>query len=100
MRLNQDNKNYVSTLPEYYTNDITLLEVKDDIDKFLDFRDLQIEYGTPEYADFLSELTTEKYRNNLSEVTRRYYRAFASVYLANVDLGGIDLERTVDGRTI
>lgn len=79
------NEKYVSDLPTEFDFKIALDEIESDILNYIDFYDLQIEYGSSDYCSFLLELAcTNVYNSTLDDVTKRYYKAYASTYLANI----------------
>lgn len=77
-------KYYDSSLPTEFSRDITINEIQEDIIEYIDFNSLEIQYGSEEYAEFMTDLaTTNIYKNTLNPTAFRFYKAYASVYLSN-----------------
>lgn len=91
---------FTSRLPSEFSYDVSMLEIKEDIDEFIKYKEMDIQYGSADYSDFLSTLsTTTEYKNELEGITLRYYKAYAAYYLGGVG-DEAPLNRTIDGKVI
>ncbi len=89
---------FESSLPSEYSSDVTMREIKEDVDDFIAHENLFVRYDSAGYCDFLSEMsTTTEYTDELDETTLRYYKAYASYYLGNFG-AEVPLDITIDGK--
>lgn len=80
---------YNSSLPETFSYDVTLEQIGEDIDQYIDEHDMGIKRDTEEYAEFLNEFCFSDF-SDLTDTTKRFYEAYASVYLSDPTVQSTD----------
>lgn len=89
---------YNSSLPETFSYDVTIEQIGEDIDQYIDEHDMGIKRDTEEYAEFLNEFCFSDF-SDLTDTTKRFYEAYASVYLSDPTVQSTDdafADRTID----
>lgn len=80
---------YNSSLPETFSYDVTIEQIGEDIDQYIEEHDMDIERDTEEYADLLNEFCFSDF-SDLTDTTKRFYEAYASVYLSDPTVQSTD----------
>ena len=80
---------YNSSLPETFSYDVTIEQIGEDIDQYIDEHDMGIKRDTEEYAEFLNEFCFSDF-SDLTDTTKRFYEAYASVYLSDPTVQSTD----------
>ena len=80
---------YNSSLPETFSYDVTIVQIGEDIDQYIDEHDMGIKRDTEEYAEFLNEFCFSDF-SDLTDTTKRFYEAYASVYLSDPTVQSTD----------
>ena len=80
---------YNSSLPETFSYDVTIEQIGEDIDQYIDEHDMGIKRDTEEYAEFLNEFCFSDF-SDLTDTTKRFYEAYASVYLSDPTVKSTD----------
>ena len=80
---------YNSSLPETFSYDVTIEQIREDIDQYIDEHDMGIKRDTEEYAEFLNEFCFSDF-SDLTDTTKRFYEAYASVYLSDPTVQSTD----------
>ena len=86
---NETSGTYNSSLPETFSYDVTIEEIGEDIDQYIDEHDMGIKRDTEEYAEFLNEFCFSDF-SDLTDTTKRFYEAYASVYLSDPTVQSTD----------
>lgn len=79
------NTSGIAELPSTFSYDVTLDEIESALNTYIIENKLDIEIGTPEYAEFLLNLSMTNDYPNIDDTQLRYFRAYASVYLADAN---------------
>ena len=86
---NETSGTYNSSLPETFSYDVTIEQIGEDIDQYIDEHDMGIKRDTEEYAEFLNEFCFSDF-SDLTDTTKRFYEAYASVYLSDPTVQSTD----------
>ena len=80
---------YNSSLPETFSYDVTIEQIGEDIDQYIDEHDMGIKRDTEEYAELLNEFCFSDF-SDLTDTTKCFYEAYASVYLSDPTVKSTD----------
>lgn len=80
---------YNSSLPETFSYDVTIEEIGEDIDQYIEEHNMGIKRDTEEYAELLNEFCFSDF-SDLTDTTKRFYEAYASVYLSDPTVQSTD----------
>ena len=86
---NETSGTYNSSLPETFSYDVTIEEIGEDIDQYIEEHDMGIKRDTEEYAEFLNEFCFSDF-SDLTDTTKRFNEAYASVYLSDPTVQSTD----------
>ena len=70
-------------LPSTFSTNVTISEIESALNTYISENNLDIEAGTPEYIEFLTNLSMTNEYPDIDGTQLRYFRAYASVYLSN-----------------
>ena len=84
---NETSGTYNSSLPETFSYDVTIEEIGEDIDQYIEEHDMGIKRDTEEYAELLNEFCFSDF-SDLTDTTK--YEAYASVYLSDPTVKSTD----------
>lgn len=86
---NETSGTYNSSLPETFSYDVTIEEIGEDIDQYIEEHDMGIKRDTEEYAELLNEFCFSDF-SDLTDTTKCFYEAYASVYLSDPTVKSTD----------
>ena len=86
---NETSGTYNSSLPETFSYDVTIEQIGEDIDQYIEAHDMGIKRDTEEYAVLLNEFCFSDF-SDLTDTTKRFYEAYASVYLSDPTVKSTD----------
>ena len=76
-------------MPETFSYDVTIEEIGEDIDQYIEEHDMGIKRDTEEYAELLNEFCFSDF-SDLTDTTKCFYEAYASVYLSDPTVKSTD----------
>lgn len=80
---------YNSSLPDTFSYDVTIGQIGEDIDQYIEEHDMGIKRDTEEYGELLYEFCFSDC-SDLTDTTKRFYEAYASVYLSDPTVTSTD----------
>ncbi len=80
---------FQTSLPDEFSYDMDINSIEKDIMLYIKWLNLDIAYGTEEYAEFISDLCFTNTYPELDSVTMRYYNVYGLIYLDNNNLSNL-----------